>query len=255
MSKVEFRQLDYEIMQNAFATQNDLGRFCDEEIYQKDLSIRLNQLGISFQTEARVEVKCDDFRKIYFLDLVIAAGAIYELKAVTKLAGEHESQLLNYLFLTGAEHGKLVNFRSPSVKSRFVNAAVPVEQQRIFQLHTDYWTPLNDRGRFLFDVLMRIAQEWGVYLELNLYVDAITHFLGGEEIVVRDIPLCRNGMQLGRQKLHLISDDVAFRLTGITKHHERAQSNLRRLLALTPLSAIHWINFDRHDIQLVTLLK
>jgi GxxExxY protein len=42
----------------------------------------------------------------------VCDGIIVELKAVRKLASEHEAQLLNYLKATGKRVGYLINFGS-----------------------------------------------------------------------------------------------------------------------------------------------
>jgi hypothetical protein len=36
----EFAKLDYQVMRHAFESQNELGRLCDEVIYQNDLAAR-----------------------------------------------------------------------------------------------------------------------------------------------------------------------------------------------------------------------
>ena len=46
ISQDEFAQLDYRVMQVAFECQNQLGRLCDEAIYQNDLVARLEAAGI-----------------------------------------------------------------------------------------------------------------------------------------------------------------------------------------------------------------
>jgi len=48
---------------------------------------------------------------------------------------------------------------------------------------------------------------------------------------------------------------VAFRVTAMTENIPAQESNLRRLLALTELRALQWMNLNHADIQFVTLLK
>ena len=98
----EFARLDYLVMRHAFECQNQLGRLCDELIYQNDLAARLLAARVPVQTEVPVTVTCRDFAKTYSLDLAVAGAGIYELKTALGLVGEHEAQLLNYLFLRGA---------------------------------------------------------------------------------------------------------------------------------------------------------
>ena len=48
----EFAQLDYVVMRHAFECQNQLGRLCDEQIYQNDLAARLEAAGLAVRTES-----------------------------------------------------------------------------------------------------------------------------------------------------------------------------------------------------------
>src|SRR5437763_13345647 len=109
ITQQEFAQLDYIGMRHAFECQNQLGRLCDELIYQNDLAARLRAAGLPVRNEVPITVTCRDFTKAYSLDLVVADAGVYELKAALGLIGEHEAQLLNYLFLREANHGKLIN--------------------------------------------------------------------------------------------------------------------------------------------------
>ena len=68
----EFAQLDYIVMHHAFECQNQLGRLCDEQIYQNDLAARLEAADVPVRTEVPVTVTCRDFTKTYYLDLVVA---------------------------------------------------------------------------------------------------------------------------------------------------------------------------------------
>src|SRR5271170_3449082 len=87
----EFEKIDYRVMAHAYASQNELGRLCDECAYHADLKARLLAGGFrSVLTEIPVTVKHRDFSKKYYLDLVVD-DALYELKAETSLIGEDEA--------------------------------------------------------------------------------------------------------------------------------------------------------------------
>jgi GxxExxY protein len=120
LSDDEMRQLDYAVTGHAFATHNDLGRLCDESIYQHDFVRRLRNAGIEATIEVPVTLSFRNFTTPLALDLAVERKVIYELKTVASLNRSHEAQLLRYLFLTNSTHGKLVNFRGKSVESRFV---------------------------------------------------------------------------------------------------------------------------------------
>jgi len=49
-------------------------------------------------------------RTIYKADFICFGNIILELKAVERLAPEHEAQVINYLHATGFKLGILVNF-------------------------------------------------------------------------------------------------------------------------------------------------
>jgi hypothetical protein len=50
----EFAQFDYVVMRHAFECQNQLGRLCDEQIYENDLAARLEAADVPVRTEVPV---------------------------------------------------------------------------------------------------------------------------------------------------------------------------------------------------------
>lgn len=250
LSTDAMRELDYLVMGHAFASHHELGRMCDESVYQEDLAARLVEVGLSARPEVPIRVTHRDFVKLYQIDLVVGGKFLYELKAVANLLGEHEAQLLNYLLLTNTAHGKLVNFRPGKVESRFVNSPVDEARRRQFRVVCDSFVAEASPLRGL---LLDLIEDWGMFLDLSLYTQALTHFLGGEETVIQQVPVTRGKVSLGHQRLHLFSKESAFRVTGIKHDLATQESHLRRLLELTPLKAIHWINLCRDEICLVTI--
>ena len=114
----EFAKVDYRVMRCAFDSQNQMGRLCDEVIYQNDLAARLRNAGLGpVRRDVPVTVTYRDFAKTYRLDLVVGDAAIYELKTAARFAPDHDAQLLHYLFLCGAQHGKDTMSRRGRVKS------------------------------------------------------------------------------------------------------------------------------------------
>ena len=96
----EFEKIDYRVMGHAFACQNELGRLCEEDVYQRKLggpaAGRSMQKRRNPRTTGR---RIRGFAKTYFLDLIVD-HAVYELKTTTTLTSEHEAQLLDYLLPT-----------------------------------------------------------------------------------------------------------------------------------------------------------
>lgn len=252
----EFRKLDYTVMAHAFASQNELGRLCDEGIYRRDLSLRLDDAGIGpTRMEFPIQVSHGEFVKVYAADLVVADAAIYELKAVSTLTRDHKRQLLNYLLLCEQPRGKLVNFRSPGVESEFVNTTLHWDERHRLSEVDELWKPVTDRCTAFRTFLLDLLRDWGGFLETSLYADAMTNLLGGEAAVVARIPLRRHGKFLGSQPLHLLVPDVAFRITSFTDSQDQYEVHLLRLLAHTELRGIQWVNLNHHKIEWKTLLK
>ena len=249
----EFAQLDYDVMRHVFECQSQLGRLCDEAIYQNDLAARLQAGGLPVRTEVPVTVRHRDFAKTYSLDLVVADAGIYELKTARALAGEHEAQLLNYLLLCGAHHGKLVNFRTPKVQSRFINTTLAQTERRQFDIDMDRWQERKQSDQAFRERLIGLLKDWGCWLDLALYTEALIHFAGGESHVVQRVPLARGDQRLGTQRWHLLNPETAFWITGLTAGTANYEHHLRALLCLTPLRTIQWVNLARRRVQLISL--
>jgi GxxExxY protein len=253
LSADEFEKLDYRMMGHAYASQNELGRLCDECIYEADLKARLLADGFrAVQTQVSVTVTHRDFSKTYRLDL-LADDALYELKAEQTLAGEHEAQLFNYLFLLGIQRGKLLNFRPGKVQGKIVATGLTQEVRRRFTAVTECWKDLTPACATLQQTLCDLLCDWGAFLEVSLYQEALLHFLGGASNVEHAVSLSRSGIDLGAQRMFVHAPGIAFRLTAVTEDQQYVESHLRRLLALTNLEAIQWINLNHARIEFTTI--
>lgn len=255
VSSIEFEKIDYRVMGHAFASQNELGRLCDECAYHADLKNRLIIDDFeSVHTEIPIVVAHGNFSKKYFLDLIVG-GVLYELKTDNHLANEHEAQLFNYMFLVGVQRAKLLNFRPAKIQGKLIATPFDSNTRRRFNLLTDSWQDLTPACIQLREILLSLLQDWGAFLELPLYQEALMHFLGGQANVELNAVLTHNGISLGTQKMLRHAPDIAFRLTAVTEGQQHVQSHLQRLLALTQLKAIQWINLNRTQIELTTITK
>ena len=205
-SEDEFRQLDYVVMHHVFASHNQLGRFCDEEIHQVDLAHRLQMAGLQpIARETPVTVSWQTFRKTYYLDLVVRDAVIYELKAVSSLTGEHKAQLLNYLMLLGQPRGKLINFRTSAAEWHFVSTTLTAEERRDVSIHDARWRQLTPRCKLLRATLTDLLADWGAFLEIRLYQEALAFLLGDDTAVMKRVKLSRSDLDLGDQQLHILA--------------------------------------------------
>ena len=169
LTQDEFAQIAYRVVGALFEIHADLGRLFDEKIYQAELILRLP----GAQQEVALDVMFDSFTKTYFLDLLVE-GAIFELKTVEMIAPRHRAQLLNYLLLTDAAHGKVVNMRPHKVQHEFVNTMLNRADRIAFSIEDQGW---QERGKNGLKVWVTdLLHDLGVGLDLNLYRDAVLHF-------------------------------------------------------------------------------
>jgi GxxExxY protein len=253
VSAEEFEELDYRVMGHAYSSQNELGRLCDECAYEADLKARLLADGFhSVQTQVPVTVTYRDFSKTYRLDMV-ADEALYEFKAETTLVGEHDTQLLNYMFLLGLGRAKLLNFRPPKVQGKIVATSLTQEERRRFTTIAERWTDMTPGCVVLRQTMLDLLGDWGSFLDFALYQEALIYFFGGANNVERRISLHSDNLELGGQRMLLHAAGLAFRITAFTEGQTQIEFHLRRLLSLTDLNAIQWINLNHSKIEFTTI--
>lgn len=236
----EFGKLDYRVMSHAFASQNAIGRLADEIVYHRDLENRLKDAGFQVQREVAVTIHFDCFQKRFCLDLLVAGEAIYELKAVPALTDWHQAQLLNYLLMLDLAHGKLLNFKSPKVDSRFVNNSNSLSKRQAFAVSAD-----SHCGCHAFrELVINLLRDWGTGLSIGLYQQALLQLLGGDDKVLRSIPMKRDRCDLGQQRFAMIDDESAFRITAFSDATNEYTRQLRKLLAHSVLKRVEWVNIS-----------
>jgi hypothetical protein len=87
-------------------------------------------------------------------------------------------------------------------------------------------------------------EDWGARLDPTLYRDVITHFLGGESEVVRNVEVRSEYGRLGDQRVHLISPQIAFSVTAAVHRPDIVLEHQRRFIQHTSLRAMQWINLS-----------
>jgi hypothetical protein len=103
--------------------------------------------------------------------------------------------------------------------------------------------------------MLDLLQDWGAFLSAGLYQEALMHLLGGASSVEHRVSLHRDELDLGWQRMFVHAPGIAFRVTAFTESQGHLESNLRRLLALTDLKAIQWINMNHARIEFTTITK
>ena len=238
-------------MADVFAIRNELGRFFDEVIYKQALAARRPDVEL----EVPVDISFKDFSKRYFLDALVARGGLIEFKASETLSPRHKAQLLHYLFLLELRHGLLVNMRPENVEREFVNATMSRAERLAFRVETSAWTKTLPGAEAVREILLALLADWGTALELALYEEALTHFMGGEARVLRRVPVQLDGLSLGEQLLRFVADGVVFKLTAFESEGDAPlfTAHARRLLQHAGLRAMLWVNIARHQITFTTL--
>ena len=102
----------YAIMGAAFDVHNELGAGFLEAVYQEAMENELNARGIPFVSQHPIGIKYKGqaLESHYFADFLCYGSIIVELKALNRLSGTEEAQILNYLKATGISLGLLINF-------------------------------------------------------------------------------------------------------------------------------------------------
>lgn len=98
-----------------------------EAVYQEAVAIEFELRGLPYERERKIPVfyKGEQLNCTYRADFVCFGNIIVELKALDRLSGIEESQVLNYLRATGHGLALLVNFGGGRFQARrFVNSAM-----------------------------------------------------------------------------------------------------------------------------------
>lgn len=245
----QMRDIDYRVMGHAFNVQNSLGRLCDEFIYRNALLARLRSSGIDAVSEVPINLSFLNFEKTLYIDLVAANCVPYELKAVACFTPKHQRQLLNYLMLVGANRGKLVNFRSSNVESKFVNTRLTLEERTSFSVDNSKW--FGDQQFQM--VVVKLLRDWGTCLDQQLYLEAVTANLayGSEDPQLRELKL--DGVSLGRQKVQMFDVDRGIRFTSFKDDLVPELSHVSKLAKAAGLKQIYWVNVSLECVTFTTV--
>jgi len=232
-----------------FDIHKEYGRLFDERVYKRELAQRLPGTCL----EVPVEVCWLSFAKRYHLDVLVEQGGLFEFKATDGLLPRDRAQTLNYLLLVDLAHAKLVNTRPNEVQHEFVNTSLRPEDRYRFVLDLVRWSDSIPGAARFRPILAGMLAEWGACLDLGLYEEALTHFLGGEHEVIQSVRVLSGDTVLAHQRMRMAAPQVAFRVTAITRERNRYHDHLLRQLRKTALIAIFWVNITLESVTLTCL--
>ena len=104
-----------------FGIHGELGTKYQEKHYQRAIEIKLKELSIPFEKEAKIEVNFHT-EKLgeFFIDFIIDNKIILETKMVWMITQDDVKQVLRYLKSTNLKLGIIVNFRHKKLEYRRV---------------------------------------------------------------------------------------------------------------------------------------
>lgn len=110
----------YAIIGAAIEVHRQLGCGFLESVYQEAFALELKHRGIPGNRELKFPViyKGQPLSCQYRPDFICFESVIVELKALCQLSTVEESQLINYLKVTGYHTGLLLNFGRKSLEQR-----------------------------------------------------------------------------------------------------------------------------------------
>ncbi|MCA1963830.1 MAG: GxxExxY protein [Prosthecobacter sp.] len=252
LDQAAFGPLSYEVFAGVLAIRKQLGRFFDEKHYKKALALQWPEAIL----EAPILVSHGTFRKFYYLDLLIHMGGVFEFKTVETLTARHKAQLLHYLMLAELWHGLLINVRPEKMQREYVNNQLRHADRHQFHIVTEGLKTSVPGAQIFRSILSDLLNDWGTCLDLGLYEEAITHFCGGEESVIRPTTVFYEQQTLGNQNLRFVTEKTAFKLTAFESDdsQERFRQHIQSMVNHLDIESLLWANLGRRRVTIQTLV-
>ena len=114
MTELILEDETYAVNGAAIEVHRALGPGFLEKVYQEAMQFELDSRGIPHEVEKPIDIKYKGqiLTQKYYADLICYGQIIVEMKAISRLSGREDAQILNYLKATGLKVGLLFNFGS-----------------------------------------------------------------------------------------------------------------------------------------------
>lgn len=91
-----------------------------EPVYQEAVALEFGLRKIPFRREVKLALayKGEALQATYSVDFICFNSVIVELKALSRMSGTEEAQVINYPKATGHQVGLLINFGTRSLEHR-----------------------------------------------------------------------------------------------------------------------------------------
>jgi len=111
-AEILFKQEVFRLVGAAMEVLNGIGHGLHEKPYENALVVELAAAGISFAQQRRFPVLYKSVQVAEYVPDLIAFGAvIIDTKVVDHITDHDRGQMLNYLKITGAKVGLILNFK------------------------------------------------------------------------------------------------------------------------------------------------
>jgi GxxExxY protein len=119
--KYLYADLTEKIIGAAYNVHNSLGKGLSEKTYENALVVKLGQMGLTVEQQKTLPVFFEN-QKVgeQIVDLVVEERVLIELKTVSHLLKQHETQILGYLKNTRLQIGLLLNFAASVEVKRLI---------------------------------------------------------------------------------------------------------------------------------------
>ncbi|WP_053405531.1 GxxExxY protein [Persicobacter sp. CCB-QB2] len=117
---LKFKEEYYLIVGAAMKVHQYFGNGFLEAVYQEALMLEFEKQRIPFRREVSLPLYYHDVQmtKYYVADFILYDRILLELKAVKAIDQSHEAQIINYLKITKAPLGVLLNFGARSLQHK-----------------------------------------------------------------------------------------------------------------------------------------